>query len=816
MSSTRDFKIQVSLLNRFTAPIRAIQKSLNETRDAVKANKDQLRQFEAIQRKVGGYQVQVKKLNEMKERLGASQEKLRLLNEQLRKGPPRTAKFAKQLASANKEVHMLSTRLREQRGTVIEHGHALRAVGFDVAHFVSSERRLQQAVLDTKAAMDRQNNSIDAQMASRMRMEKVNERFQRVLNASARVGKFGKDLAIPSAAMTYWAYGITQAVARFFAPGLAFGKQMSNVQAELQLGKSDPLFLRLKEQAQAVSAATGYDATEVGAVQATLARSRLTPQAILGAVPYVTDLAKGYGMELAEATELVASIRAMFKIDPSSADGVKRIVDTLSTAAASANLDMNQLADTMKNLQLAEGLKVPLEEVTAYVMMLGDAGIKGEKANAAINNLLKRLSAPGGEGAKMLDMYGISITDRNGDLRDRMAILDDLYWQMEKMGNVERAGILKGIFGEEAAAGINELIRQRGTGRLPDQIEKLKSPQAMAAARKDVAGDNLGTDIEKLTNDVKLLGTSLEELNQGPLREFVQGIRDTIKDVRDWTMKNQELVVTIAKITGVVVAVVGVLGVVGMVLSPLIMIFSGVSWAVTGFIWVVKNSIPWLKKLPFLLTRIADALRFLAYRAILLVAANPVIAGLAVAIGLLAIAFYLFYKNWDEIKSALGLIYDQITELGANLIDGFVKGFTEKWQELKKSSFGKAVGDIINFFKDELGIHSPSRVFQQLGQHTLAGYRQGLEESTRQTLATVSRIGKQVTTAGAGLVVAGGLQADVRAPVVASTTHQPSSITIHIHAAPGMSERAIAAEVARVLDERNRQQAVRNRSRLGD
>lgn len=39
---------------------------------------------------------------------------------------------------------------------------------------------------------------------------------------------------------------------------------------------------------------------------------------------------------------------------------------------------------------------------------------------------------------------------------------------------------------------------------------------------------------------------------------------------------------------------------------------------------------------------------------------------------------------------------------------------------------------------------------------------------------------------------------------------------IHIHAAPGMDLQAIGAEVRRQLDERDRQEAARKRSRLGD
>lgn len=147
---------------------------------------------------------------------------------------------------------------------------------------------------------------------------------------------------------------------------------------------------------------------------------------------------------------------------------------------------------------------------------------------------------------------------------------------------------------------------------------------------------------------------------------------------------------------------------------------------------------------------------------------NPI----GIAITIIAGGAYLIYRNWgaisrwfsqrwEEVKTAfnggvlgvsklilnwspLGLFYKafagvmkwfnidlpgQFTEFGGHLIDGLVNGIKNKWDSLKNTvtEMGDSVG---GWFKEKLGIHSPSRVFMGFGSNISRGAAIGLQRTT--------------------------------------------------------------------------------------
>ncbi|MEK7919247.1 hypothetical protein AAB988_16565 [Burkholderia contaminans] len=166
-------------------------------------------------------------------------------------------------------------------------------------------------------------------------------------------------------------------------------------------------------------------------------------------------------------------------------------------------------------------------------------------------------------------------------------------------------------------------------------------------------------------------------------------------------------------------------------------------------------------------------------------------------------------------------------EFGANLMSGLVTGIKNGLGSVK-DAIESAGGSVIGWFKEKLGIHSPSRVFAALGGFTMAGLDQGLREGQDGPLSTVLEVGKRIVAAGAGIgitgaAIAGGapLTVDNRPPLtVASAAARapvaPAPITIQVYAAPGMDEQALAQKVLQVMRQEQATQAARERSRLRD
>jgi hypothetical protein len=78
-------------------------------------------------------------------------------------------------------------------------------------------------------------------------------------------------------------------------------------------------------------------------------------------------------------------------------------------------------------------------------------------------------------------------------------------------------------------------------------------------------------------------------------------------------------------------------------------------------------------------------------------------------------------------------------KIGKELVEGFKKGISKAWKNLKKW-FKNLFGDLIDIAKKILGIKSPSRVFRVIGQYVDEGLQEGLEDGATSVYKTVKNI----------------------------------------------------------------------------
>ncbi|WP_054287168.1 phage tail tape measure protein [Gulbenkiania mobilis] len=182
-------------------------------------------------------------------------------------------------------------------------------------------------------------------------------------------------------------------------------------------------------------------------------------------------------------------------------------------------------------------------------------------------------------------------------------------------------------------------------------------------------------------------------------------------------------------------------------------------------------------------------------------------------------------RHWDDITNFMSGLVNKFMTIGTQIMDGLIGGFLGGLNSLKNAVNG--VGEsAIGWFKEKLGIHSPSRVFAALGGFTMEGLHQGIENGQGGPLGAVMNVAKRLTAAGAGIAIgaasglAGAVTMDTRPPISAArpaaTASAASPINITINAAPGMNEQQLAQLVAREVERIQRQAAARSRSRLTD
>ncbi|AZK85845.1 phage tail tape measure protein [Xanthomonas oryzae] len=179
---------------------------------------------------------------------------------------------------------------------------------------------------------------------------------------------------------------------------------------------------------------------------------------------------------------------------------------------------------------------------------------------------------------------------------------------------------------------------------------------------------------------------------------------------------------------------------------------------------------------------------------------------------------------WAGINLQLANWPARMLQAGADMISGLVQGIRSKFGAAGDAVARVGTG-VVDRFKGLLGIHSPSRVFAQLGDFTMQGLTVGLQRGQGAPVQAVTALGDRMRAVGAGLALATATAPlaaiDSRAPLsaparAAGAPAGGASYVIHVHASPGMDTTALAREVARQLEERDRRTAAARRSSLRD
>jgi TM2 domain-containing membrane protein YozV len=104
----------------------------------------------------------------------------------------------------------------------------------------------------------------------------------------------------------------------------------------------------------------------------------------------------------------------------------------------------------------------------------------------------------------------------------------------------------------------------------------------------------------------------------------------------------------------------------------------------------------------------------------------------------------LFYKAFAGVMSWFGVdLPKNFTDFGSNLISGLVNGIGNKLSAAKDTvNFGNSIS---GWFKETLGIHSPSRVFMGFGDNIGQGAAIGLQRTTPLAALAGQKLAEEMT-----------------------------------------------------------------------
>ncbi len=195
----------------------------------------------------------------------------------------------------------------------------------------------------------------------------------------------------------------------------AFEQQMAEVKAVS--GATADEFQKLKKNAEDLGASTIFSAKEVGQLQAEFAKLGFSASEITKVTEATLYLAQASGEDLARSAEIAGSTLRAFGLDASQ---TTHVADVMAQSFNKSALDLSTFADSMKYVgPVAASAGISLEETSAMLAVLSNAGIKGSMAGTALRKIIGDLAGgtqPLADKLKQLSAQGISFSDANEEV----------------------------------------------------------------------------------------------------------------------------------------------------------------------------------------------------------------------------------------------------------------------------------------------------------------------------------------------------------------------------------------------------------------
>lgn len=861
--SNRELRLEVILkaIDRASGPLKNIVGSSSAAARAAKAASDELRNLQRQQRDIGTFKELQSGLQGTSERLNAAQQHLREMKAKLRAGGGDADKFRRDFTKANEAVRDLTQRLQDQRKALAPHAQKLREAGVNIARLGAYESELKDKTAAATDALQRQRKTLEAVGVASSRYAKAMAARDAMAGTGLRLGATG---AAIGGAMSVPIRAYSEAEDAATQLRVAMMKTGGQVAAE---------YMRINELAIQLGDKLPGTTADFQNMMTMLIRQGMAPKAILGGLGEATAY---LGVQLKMSSEEAAEFASKLQDATRTAEGDMMALMDVIQRSFYVGVDKGNMLNAFAKLAPAldtirmKGL-AGAKALAPIVAMADQSGMRGEASGNALRKVLQRsmsteylkILTDGLKLSKGIDLK-LDFTDGKGEFGGLDQMFQQL-GQLKSLNTENRLALIKDIYGDDAeVTQIVSLLIEKGKSGYEEMLQKM----ADQAAIQDRVNAQLGTLKnlwEAATGTFSNFMVAVGESIAPELKALTTWLGDVASAARQFAVEHPALTSGIMKTVGAIGLLTAGLGAALLGLAAIAGPF-----ALVRYSFAVANimsgglAAKLLALARTALPAIGSGLLWLGR----LFLANPI--GLAVtAIGG---AVYLIYRYWTPITawfaskwasvkaafsggiadisaliinwSPLGLFWRAFagvlnwfgTELpatftgfGGMLIDGLTEGIRSKWNAVQAAV--KDIGaNLTGWFRSDQEIRSPSRVWAELGAHTMAGLAQGILQAQGRPLSAITQTAARLTAAGSiGLAGAGvafaspaemGISFDNRPPVStrASGTAAPMHVnyTININASAGTDERALRALFRDELERHKRELEARARSRLAD
>lgn len=354
-----------------------------------------------------------------------------------------------------------------------------------------------------------------------------------------------------------------------------FEQQMSKVQAISGATAEDTD--RLTESARQWGRDTKYSATEAGEAFEYMALAGWKTDDMLEGIGGILNLAAASAMDLGTASDIVTDYLTAFGL---SAKDAGKFADEMAYAMSHSNTTTEALGEAYKNCAAtAASMGYSVEETTAVLMTMANAGVKGGEAGTALNAIMTRLATDTKGCATELSKYGVEVYDAQGNMNSLSSILTGVRGVWNNLTDEQQANLAKTIAGTNQFSALQTIMSGLSDEAIAsgmsfsDYSEALQNCDGTASDMAATMQDNLLGRLTQLKSKLEDVGITIGNSLMPFMEKAVAKIGELADKFAALSPQQQE---TILKIAGVVAAIGPLLTIVGKAISVSGQLSSGI------------------------------------------------------------------------------------------------------------------------------------------------------------------------------------------------------------------------------------------------
>ena len=877
MADNLRLRVVLDLAERVLAPMKRISSSSSDAASALKAAKDRLKELNAQQAQVGEFRTLKTNLQETAAKLTEAQAKVGALARAYGQAGPPTRAMERDMARAKREAAALTAQHTQQQEKLQQLRTRLSAAGISTRELGAQSQRLRGDIAATNAAITEQTAKLRANAEQHKQLAKLRDQHAKAMLHTGMAAGTGLAMQAAGRKGVDIGMGPVKDYSKHEDAMLGIARQVPGARDEM--GQLTTVYRQAEADVRELSGQIPIATTEIAKMMTAAARMEVPTGQLKEFTLLASEMATAFDAVPDQLTESMGKVAKNFKIPLTDIRGLADSINYLDDNAISKGADIIDFLNRTSGV--VSTVAMSAKDAAALGSTLLTLGERPETASTAANAIVQKFAAATKGTKKFQEAMaeiGLSSQDvQMGMSKDATATLDKVVAAIGQLPEDKRIGVMVELVGMEHSDTLAKLVDK--PEELARQRQLANSKGADGSMAREAAARNaaLSAQYVMLKNRVFNLKSAMGEQLAPVLTQLMKAVNPLLEKFTKWVQQNPTLV---KWVLGTAIALSALLAAVGLLLVPMAIlagkamlvrfVFARLALSLGGMRTAATAAGPAMGFLARMAVWVGRVLSFvpvvLGYvgRALLVIGRVLMFTPWGRAIGLLATAAVMIYRNWDGIKGGLIAIWEQLSgataawwarttagaaalwqtlvslkdrffTAGGDLMDGLVNGITSRVQ-MVRDAIGGVADDVGAWFREKLGIASPSKVFMQYGGWISEGAALGIQGGQGAVRTAALAMATAATTAlpmAAGAAALGpdgqpplqaqALRLDTRPPLMAPATGPGvgggsggSTYNITINAAPGMDPKELVRLISAEMDRRERSQKSRVLSSMSD